>query len=153
MPRRMHRQHADTKSHVEVLGSITAASYNSLYDFVDELLSICDQQIPSQVSKMLGQHGKAILNNICSRQPDLVKQWAIDVSGEVLAEEGQHLVDYLKLDETQTVSSVLEQFSLERIMSEAEKIAPTLCQLLCEVLKSAQPQDKERVCKDHSLVS
>jgi hypothetical protein len=60
----LERQRADAKSRVEaVLGSMTAAGYNSLYDFVDELLIIRDQQISSQVSKMLGQHGEAILNN------------------------------------------------------------------------------------------
>jgi hypothetical protein len=89
--------HADEKSHVEqVLQSITAAGYQSLYDFVDELLNVCDQQLSSCISKMLGQHGEAILNSIQSCQPDMVKQWAIGISGEILAKEGQHLTKYLQ---------------------------------------------------------
>jgi len=36
----LERQHTDMKSCV-------AAGYNSLYDFVDELLTICDQKISS----------------------------------------------------------------------------------------------------------
>ena len=87
----------DEKSHVEqVLRSITAAGYQSLYDFVDELLNVCDQQLSSCISKMLGQHGEAILNSIQSCQPDMVKQWAIGISGEILAKEGQHLTKYLQ---------------------------------------------------------
>ena len=79
----------------EVLGNITAAGYETLYGFVDKLLNICDQQLSSHVSNMLGQHGEAILNGIRARQPDLVKQWAVSISGELLAEEGRQLVKYL----------------------------------------------------------
>ena len=44
----LEKQHADVKSRVAaVLGSMTAAGYNLLYDFVDELLTIRDQQISS----------------------------------------------------------------------------------------------------------
>jgi len=90
------RAWAEAKARVEqVLGSITAARYETLYGFVDELLNICDQQLSSQVSNMLGQHGEAILNSIRARQPDLVKQWAVNISGELLTEEGRQLAKYL----------------------------------------------------------
>ena len=70
------KAHADEKSCVEqVLGNVTA-----LHGFVDELLNVRSQQLLSCVSKMLGQHGEAILNSIRARQPDIVKQWAVGVS-------------------------------------------------------------------------
>ena len=76
-----------TKHRIEqVFSSITAAGYETLYAFVDELLNVRDQQFSSRVSNMLGQHGEEILNSIRARQPDVVKQWAIGVSGEILAE-------------------------------------------------------------------
>ena len=54
-----------SKARIEqVLGSITSACYQSLYDFVDELLNVCNQQLSSHVSRMLGQHGEEILNSI-----------------------------------------------------------------------------------------
>ena len=80
----------------QVLGSITAAGYETLYAFVDELLNVRDQQFSSCVSNMLGQHGEEILNSIRARQPDIVKQWAVGVSPEILAEEGQWLTKYLQ---------------------------------------------------------
>ena len=145
---------AATKHRIEqVFGSITAAGYETLYAFVDELLNVCDQQFSSRVSNMLGQHGEEILNSIRARQPDIVKQWAVGVSGEILAEEGQQLAKYLQPRDNQTTSDLLQQFSLERIMSEAEDIAPTLCWLLRQISMKDQSEDKEKVRKNRSLVS
>ena len=144
---------AVSKARVEqVLGSITSAGYQSLYDFVDELLNVRDQQLSARVSRMLGQHGEAILNSIRARQPDLANQWAVAVSGEILTEEGRRLAKYLQPDENQTTSQLLVQFSLEQIMSEADRISPTLCQLLRGIATKQQPEAKEKVRKDCSLV-
>ena len=65
--------------------------------------------------------------------PDIVKQWAVGVSGEILAEEGQRLAKYLQPHDNQTTSDLLQQFLLEWIMSEAEEIAPTLCWFLYQI--------------------
>ena len=112
---------AESTSRVQhVLESITAAGYDSLYAFVDELLNIQDQQLSAQVSRMLGRHGEAILNSIRARQPNLANTWAVNVSGEILAQEGKKLANYLHPSKGTPVSDVLENFSLERILSEAE---------------------------------
>ena len=133
------KDHADSKSHIEqVLGSITDTGYKSLYDFVGKLLHIRDQQISSRVSKMLGIHGEAILNNIRARQPDLVARWDVGVTGEVLAEEGQRLADYLRPDDNQSTSK-LQKFSLDRIMSESKQIAPNLYKMLRRVTTNTKP--------------
>jgi hypothetical protein len=135
-----------------VLRSITAAGYESLYGFVGELLNTHDQQISACVSRMLRRHGDDILNSICAHQPDLVKQWTLKVSGEILAQEGQKLANYLRPTIDAQVSEIIQSFSLERIMSDADTIAPTLCELLRHI---ATPQDSDPVemCKDGSLVS
>lgn len=100
---------------------------------------------------MLGQHGDAILNAIQKRQPDLVRKWAIDLTGEILAEEGQKLAQYLRPEDGQKTSSTLEEFSLERIMADAETLAPNLCSLLRAVSDAERPtEDKTR--KNRSLV-
>jgi hypothetical protein len=103
-----------SKARIEqVLRSITSAGYQSLYDFVDELLNVRNQQLSSCVSRMLGQHCEEILNSIRARQPGLVKKWAVHVSGEILAEEGHQLVKYLQPGENQMTSELLVQFLLE----------------------------------------
>ena len=101
---------------------------------------------------MLGQHGEDILNNIRARQPDLVTQWAINMSGEILAQEGQWLANYLRPGADRKTSDVLQEFSLEKIMAEAEHIAPTLCQLLRQIATNSKPNAREKVRKDRSLV-
>ena len=59
------RARAEAKARVEqVLSSITAVGYETLYGFVDELLTIHDQQLSSRVANMLGQHSEAILSSI-----------------------------------------------------------------------------------------
>ena len=81
------RARAEAKACVkQVLSGITDAGYETLYGFVDELLNIRDQQLSSCVSNLLSQHGEAILHSIQTRQPDLVKQWAVSISGELLAD-------------------------------------------------------------------
>jgi len=70
---------------------------------------------------------------------------AVSILGELLAEEGQRLAKYLRPGENQTTSKLLRQFSLERIMSEAEHIVPTLCQLLCQIATKEQPEEKDKV--------
>jgi hypothetical protein len=119
---------------------------------VDELLNVRDQQLSSCVSKMLGQHSEDILNNICARQPDLVTQWAINISGEILAQEGQRLANYLRLGADRKTSDVLQEFSLEKIMAESEHITPTLCQLLHQIATNSKPNAREKLRKDRSLV-
>jgi hypothetical protein len=99
----------DKKSHVEqVLRSITAAGYQSLYDFVDELLNVCNQRLLSRISKMHGQHGEAILNSIWAHQPDVAEHWAVGISGEILLEEGQRLAKFLQPWDGQATSDLLQ---------------------------------------------
>jgi hypothetical protein len=146
---------AESKARVEkVLSSITDAGYESLYDFVDELLNSRDQQISARVSRMLGRHGEEILNSIRARQPDLASRWAVDVSGEILAQEGQKLANYLRPEKDAKISNILQSFSLERIMSDIETIAPTLCMILRQVSmpQSSDPDETGRLRKDCGLV-
>ena len=83
------RARAEAKAGVEqVLSSIMAAGHKTLYGFVDELPTIHDQQLSSCIFNMLGQHWEAIFGSIQACQPDLVKQWAVSISGKLLTEEG-----------------------------------------------------------------
>jgi len=101
---------------------------------------------------MLGQHSEAILNNIRARQPDLATQWAVNVSGQILAEEGQRLANYLRPAADRGMSDVLQKFSLEKIMANAEHIAPTLCNLLRQIVTNSKLNARDNVQKDRSLV-
>jgi hypothetical protein len=63
-------------------------------------------------------------------------------------EEGQRLAKFLQPQDGQATSDLLQQFLLERIMSEAEDIAPTLCQLLRQIVTKEKPKEKEKNTKE-----
>ena len=141
--------HTESTSGVQqVLEIITAADYDSLYAFVNELLNIQYQQLSTQVSRMLGCHREAILNSICDCQPNLTNTWTINISGEILAQESKNLL--ITCGHLKAVSEVLKKFSLERILSKAEHIPPMLCQILHLVLMSLKSKVHPRGMHWHS---
>ena len=116
-----------------VLGSITAARYNTLYGFLADLMTTKDQQQSAQVSKMLLSHGVELLDHIERRQPKTINHWITQRVGDMLAIEGQKLVEYLRPAQGQEITEVLRNFSLERILMKAECIVPMLCGALRNV--------------------
>lgn len=134
-----------------VLESVTAMGYESLYGFIEDLLGAKDQQQSAHVSRMLGRHAQEIMDAIRLRQPEAAADWAFDLTGERVAKEGLKLAEYLRPAQGTPVSEVLQKFSLEKIMAEAESIAPKFCQLLR--LISSTEKSNDGVRKDRSLVS
>ena len=62
----------------------------------------------------------------------------------------QRVTEYLRPQQNCGVTNVLLQLSLERITSNADKLAPTLCELLRSVRTSVVLPDADR--KDRDLV-
>ena len=133
----------------KVLDSVSDAGY-TLYEFLDELMNTRDWATSSQVSQMLIAKGGDLLESIRRRQPKVVHTWAAKTMAEVLARESSRLAEHLRPQQNCGVTNVLLQFSLERIMSDAEKLAPTLCELLRSVGTSVVLPDADR--KDRDLV-
>jgi hypothetical protein len=138
----------------EVLGAVKKAGYGSLFEFMDELLTTRDQQQSSQVSRMLVAHGAELLDSIRARQPRVTNDWILLCSGEMIAAEGKWLADYLRPAQGQKVSHILENFSLERILRNAEAIAPTFCNVLRHFARGHTEQNAEtKGQKDKDLAS
>ena len=102
----------------------------TLYEFLDELMHTRDRATSLQVSQMLISRGSDLLESICQRQPKMAPAWAAKTTGEILACESAKLTERLHLQQNCGVTHVLEEFSLTRIMCDAEELAPTLCELL-----------------------
>lgn len=137
-----------------VLASVSEIGYSSLAEFLIKLMATKDRAQSSQVSQMLIQHGDRVLNHIRERQPAIVNAWAVRLSGEILAKEGKKLAEYLRPAKGQEVSEVLANFSLERILADAEQLAPNFCMLLRKVTTkemAASSEGEEK--KDRDLVS
>ena len=112
-----------------VLASVTDAGF-TLYGFLDELMNTKDRATSSQVSQMLITKGSDLLNSIRRCQPKMAHAWAAKTTAEILARERTKLTENLRPRQNCGVADVLQQFSLQRIMNDAEELAPTLCELL-----------------------
>lgn len=98
-------------------------------------------------------HGDSLLDLIRERQPSLVNRWAVKASGEIIGKEARKLAEYLHPAQGQEVSEVLANISLERILSDAEKMAPKFCDLLRMVSTKENTSPDAEEQKDHDLVS
>ncbi|KAJ7864341.1 hypothetical protein B0H13DRAFT_2353767 [Mycena leptocephala] len=125
----------------QVLDAVKAAGYRTLHEFLGELLATKDQHQSSQVSQTLINHGDELLDLIRARQPQIVSQWISRAAGEILKEEGAKLAQLLRPPQGQGVSTTLENFSLERILADAEYLAPTLCILLRSLAREEADKD------------
>lgn len=146
-------QRAASKIRIDqVLESLRTAGYGTLYQFLEDLFTTKDQHHSSHISQMLIHHGHEFLDLIRRRQPQMVAQWVSGVAGDILTAEGVKLAQRLRPSQGQSVSKTLEDFSLAKILVDAEYIAPTLCYLL-RLLANGDPSDPEAGRKDKNLVS
>lgn len=130
-----------------VLASVSDAGF-TLYEFLDELVNTKDRATSSQVSQMLISKGGILLESIRRRQPKVAHAWAAKTTAKILACESSKLAEYLRPQQNCGVTRVLEEFSLTRIMSDAEELAPTLCELLRAVGVSEGALTSERKNRD-----
>jgi hypothetical protein len=100
---------------------------------MDKLMNMNDRAISLRVSQMLISKGTDLLDSMCQRQPHTANAWAARMMGEILAHKSAKLAAHLRLQQNCGVEKVLQEFSLAQIMSDAEDLAPTLCQLLRDV--------------------
>jgi hypothetical protein len=99
---------------------------------------------------MLITMGSDLLESIRQRQPEMAHAWATKTTAEILARESIKLAANLRPQQNCGVTDVLQQFSLQRIMRDAEELAPTLCELLRaigmpETVPTAERKDRDLV--------
>jgi hypothetical protein len=116
------------------------------------------QHASSQASKLLINEGKGLLNDMQNKQPGVVNGWAAAATGEILADEGLKLASYLRPQQGRPLTDAMSKFSLARILTDAELLAPTLCSLLRDfatngaVSPAAEHRDNDLVSTHTSLV-
>ncbi|KAG1882050.1 hypothetical protein C8R48DRAFT_667742 [Suillus tomentosus] len=95
-----------------------------------EVNAKANQQQSARVSRMLGAHGGEILALMHQRCPDVMRVWAVNSVSDMVAREGKVLAEFLRPSHGEDVSEILGRWSLDRIQTRAQDIAPTLCKLL-----------------------
>jgi hypothetical protein len=124
---------------------------SSLHQFLKDLLTTKDRAQSSQVSQMLISHARELLDFMHERQPIVMNEWAVTTTADILVTEGEKLANYLRPEQGEKVSVILERFNLQKILGEVETLAPTLCKLLRSVAKKKDSDVMKR--KDCDLVS
>jgi hypothetical protein len=137
---------------VWVLSCMTDCGFGSLHRYLHHLMTTKAQHASSQASKLLINKGKGLLNDMRNKQPGVVNRWAAAATGEILADEGLKLASYLRPQQGRPLTDIMGEFSLERILADAEMLALTLCGLLRDfATNGAVSPAAER--RDNDLVS
>jgi hypothetical protein len=87
-----------------------ARCMSSYYEFIHELINTKDPIRSSQVSRMLLFRGDALLDSIRSRQPAMANEWAVKITGKILAQEGEMLAEHLRPEQGRQVTDILDDF-------------------------------------------
>ena len=107
--------------------------YPTLFSFIDAFLQTKDPILSSQVSRMIGIHGPSLLADFEIRQPEIVHDWAISTHRKLVDLESIALANHFKPRKGASITSILDNFSIHQFLADAESIAPTTCQVLCQV--------------------
>ena len=140
-----------------VLSCMTDCGFGSLHGYLHRLMTTKAQHASSQASKLLINEGKGLLNDMRNKQPGVVNGWAAAATSEILVDEGLKLASYLWPQQGRPLTDVMSEFSLERILTDAETLAPTLCSLLQDfatngvVSPAAERRDSDLVSTLFSL--
>jgi hypothetical protein len=142
----------------QVLSCMIDCGFGSLHGYLHRLMTTKAQHVSSQASKLLINEGKGLLNDMRNKQPGVVNGWAAAATGEILADEGLKLASYLRSQQGRPLTDAMSEFSLARILTDAELLAPTLCSLLQDfatngaVSPAAEHRDNDLVSTHTSLL-
>ncbi|KAJ7766218.1 hypothetical protein B0H16DRAFT_1309497 [Mycena metata] len=124
---------AEEARRIRIYASLEAlknAGCTSTYQFFEDFFASTDREISRQASRLMNDHGTDFLDLMHAKRPDIVERWALKTTLPIIAAEGRSLSDLLRPDSTQTYTSRLKTWSLERMIAEATVAAPNLCELL-----------------------
>ncbi|KAJ7075015.1 hypothetical protein B0H15DRAFT_792379 [Mycena belliarum] len=124
---------AEAERRARIYASLEAlrnAGCTSTYQFFEDFFASTDREISRQASRLLSNHGTDLLDLMRAKRPEVVERWALKTSLPVIAAEGKKLAELLRPDTTQTYTSRLETWSMEKMVAEAAIAAPNLCELL-----------------------
>ncbi|KAJ6465253.1 hypothetical protein DFH09DRAFT_1346413 [Mycena vulgaris] len=114
----------------QALHGLKEAGCGTVYQFFEDFFASTDRETSRQASKLMNDHGEALLDLLQAKPPEVVERWALKTSSIVIAAEGKKLGDLLRPDRSRTFTSRLETWSLDELLAEATMAAPNLCELL-----------------------
>lgn len=121
-------EHADGRVE-DAWRAISDLGFSSLHHFIHDLLQ--PPLYPKSSSFIAGfQHGPEILDLIRSRHPAVANDWALSTTRQLVQAEMEVLAQRFRPQQGTSIGNVLAGFSLQKILVDAEKYAPSLLQVL-----------------------
>ncbi|KAH9484819.1 hypothetical protein JR316_0001721 [Psilocybe cubensis] len=131
------------------LGLLNDGGY-TLHSFMSALLRTTHPVRSSQVSRMLVNHGKSLLDNIMARERVVATDWALSTTRQLAAMEADALAAEFTPSRGQSMFETLAHFSLSGFLQDAERIAPTLYNHFRVV--AFPPSSEKYKHKQHDLI-
>ncbi|KAG6823562.1 hypothetical protein H0H92_009808 [Tricholoma furcatifolium] len=109
---------------------IQRLGFSSLYEFMHDLLTTRHPVRSAHVSNMLTHHGFEILDLIHNRHSRVANDWALSTVRRLIENEMPILAKHFCATQNTPVTTILADFSLQRVLSDTAIYAPTLLQIL-----------------------
>jgi hypothetical protein len=132
------------------LATDLATGYN-MFSFLESTFQTTDQQLGSQLTKMVNRHAPQLLTMVRERDQSTGSlEWIKTTHGLILAEEMDAITGYLRPAQKSDVSTVLKEFSLDKLLRISEDVAPHIHELVLKLLGHNEGQatrkHKDVVC-------
>ncbi|KAJ7054575.1 hypothetical protein C8F01DRAFT_995323 [Mycena amicta] len=100
--------------------------FSTVFEFIDAYFGATEQQQKAAATRLINDHGIEILEHLHGRRPQLVDDWINSVQSAKLEKEVKKLAETLRPQYGDRVSTLLHDFSIDGLLTDAEAVAPTL---------------------------
>ncbi|EKM51205.1 uncharacterized protein PHACADRAFT_165800 [Phanerochaete carnosa HHB-10118-sp] len=121
----------------------------SLTAFLSDLFNSKGPHISSEVTKLIQDHSASLFDAMRLCCPEVAQSWLNETIEAAIVTEAKHLAAELRPDRDQELLDVLHDWKLDDVLAAAERIAPTLLQVLR--LAGTHKQQGETRC-NHDLI-
>ncbi|KZT27989.1 hypothetical protein NEOLEDRAFT_1154640 [Neolentinus lepideus HHB14362 ss-1] len=116
----------------------------TLNTFLMSLFESTEQQISSQTSRFLITHGPEFLATLHEKKASVMQTYTENAAQRVTQKEAKALEQYMRPPDGQTVTDLLESWSLDQVLQNSKELAPTLYGLLEELCVNTGRKSERR---------
>ncbi|KAG6914065.1 hypothetical protein DXG01_002687 [Tephrocybe rancida] len=104
--------------------------FDTMHQMFHEVLTTRHPVRASQVSKMILNHGTDILDTVRDIQPGVAHDWMLSGTAQLVDAEMDLLVDLFCPTQGTHIEDVLNGFSMQKVLQDAQNLAPSLMTVL-----------------------
>ncbi|KAF9474637.1 hypothetical protein BDN70DRAFT_936502 [Pholiota conissans] len=116
-----------------VMQAVKKAGFPMFHDFLDDVLTAEDPIQSSHISQLIINHGSHLFDLMRQRQRNITNDWIITGHQELLQVQCEALALHFQLQQGASVMEILAGFSIKGFLSQAEDVAPLVCDVLKQI--------------------